>query len=167
MELFVFVLFLLLLFFLSLFLMSYNRGATDIQSRVSYFHGESNLRCPKTDRLMTKPWESLWTPTNSFNFPTFLFHGGIGGVCIVSKKCSGAKKKTSTKQPKHKERLLRRLSLIQNFLCFLALVIHRRQIKSWINLRTNFNHKTFPQAAKHCSSSFLPPWALSFLSSQR
>ena len=55
MELFVFVLLLLLLFFLSLFLMSYNRGATDIQSRVSYFYGESNRRCLKTDRLMTKP----------------------------------------------------------------------------------------------------------------
>ena len=55
MELFVFVLVLLLLFFLSLFLMSYNRGAIDIQSRVSYFYGESNRRCPKTDRLMNKP----------------------------------------------------------------------------------------------------------------
>ena len=55
MELFVFVVVLLLLFFLSLFLMSYKRGATDIQNRVSYVYGESNRRCPKTDRLMNKP----------------------------------------------------------------------------------------------------------------
>ena len=59
MELFVFVLVLLLLFFLPLFLMSYNRGATDIQSRVSYVYGEINRRCPKTDRLMNKPREFL------------------------------------------------------------------------------------------------------------
>ena len=54
MELFVFVLVLLLLSFLSLFLMSYNRGATVIQSRVSYVYGESDRRCPKADRLMNK-----------------------------------------------------------------------------------------------------------------
>ena len=91
-----------------------------------------------------------------------------GGVRIVGKMHSGVKeKKTLTKQPKHKERLFRRLSLIQNFLYFLALIIHRRQMKSWINLRTNFNHKIFTQAVKHCSSSFLPPGTLSFLSSQR
>ena len=67
-----FVLVLLLLFFLSLFLMSYNRGATGIQSRVFCFYGESNLRCPITDRLMKKPREFLWAPGNGFNFPTFL-----------------------------------------------------------------------------------------------
>ena len=55
MESFVFVLVLLLLLFLSLFLMSYKRGATDIQSRISYFYGESNRRRPKTDKLKNKP----------------------------------------------------------------------------------------------------------------
>ena len=66
--------------------MSYNRGANDIQSRVSCFYGENNLRCPQTERLMKKQREFLWAPGNGFNFLTFLFRVKEQEVSVLSVK---------------------------------------------------------------------------------
>ena len=73
----------------------------------------------KAARVLVGSWQWI-------NFPTFVFRvNKEQEVSVLQVKCALGLKKNSNKQPMHKERLLRRLSLIQNFLCSLALVIHR------------------------------------------